>query len=676
MPVRELYWNIGDHSLMYVFFAICLAVFGYGCYRKYQFWKQLGKPEDRSQPRGERLKLVLINALAHKKIFRESFAGTMHGFIFYGFLVLFIGTVLVGLDDHLGIPIVHTNFFLYFKFLLDVAGFLVLIGIFMALYRRYILKPEGIDNRKDDAISLVLILAIILTGFALIGLRLAVEPVDWIAWTPVGMAVAAVFKATIGSPETMLTMHRGLWWLHMLLAFVFIAYIPYSKMFHIFTSTANQYWQNLETKGALKPIDFEDESVETFGIKKIEEFSWKQLFDTEACTRCGRCQDNCPAYQTGKPLSPKEIIQSMNTHLQQSYQGIVSGQSTGEQGQEVAATAEEVNLIGDVLDQEAIWSCTTCGSCEEQCPVFIEHVPKLMELRRHLVLDEGEISPEAQKALTNMERLGNPWGMGKATRTDWTKGLDVPTLAEVENPEYVYWVGCAGSFDARNQKVAAAMVKVLKQAGVSFGIIGNEEMCCGESARRLGNEYLYQSLAEGNIELLKEQGVKKIFTHCPHCFNTLKNEYPQFGGDFQVLHHSQVLLELIKKDKIQMSNPLPTGVAYHDSCYLGRYNQVYQEPRDILRAIPQATLKEMDRVLEKSFCCGAGGGRMWMEETIGQRINEVRAEEALKTGASFLVTGCPYCLTMMDDGVKAKQQEEHVRLRDIAEMVAITMKTE
>lgn len=675
MPVRELYWNVEGTNLLYLFFAITLLIFTYGCYKKYNFWQSVGQPEERKEPIGERVKLAIVNSLGHQRIFKESFAGTMHGFIFYGFVILFIGTCLIMLEKYLGIPIVSTGFFLYFKLLLDIAGLLVLIGIIMAMYRRFLVKPQGIDTQKDDTISLILILTIILTGFSLTGMRLAVEPGQWLAFTPISAVVAQIFAAMFDS-GTLLILHKATWWIHMLLAFAFIAYIPYSKLFHIIATTANQYWQNLQPQGALQPINFEDESIESFGINKVEDFSWKHLFDTEACIRCGRCQDNCPAFQTGKPLSPKQLIQDLGDHLQEKHPSIIAAQQqAGDEGHDqVAATVEEAQdgkeLIGDVLEHEVIWSCTTCGSCQEQCPAYIEHVPKIIELRRNLVLDEGDVSPEAQKALTNMERLGNPWGIGKSTRIDWSKGLNVSTLAENENPQYVYWVGCAGAFDARNQKVTAAMVKVLQTAGVNFSIIGNEEMCCGESARRLGNEYLYQSLAEGNIELLKELGVKKIFTHCPHCFNTLKNEYPQFGADFQVIHHSQLLLELIKDNKLQLKKPMATSITYHDSCYLGRYNDIYQHPREIIKSIPQASLKEMGRHGGKSFCCGAGGGRMWMEETIGERINEVRAAEAIESGANIIATGCPYCLTMMDDGVKAKQQEEQVQIQDLAEIVA------
>ncbi len=672
MPVRELYWNVDGANLLYVFFVITLAIFAYGCYKKYIFWKSIGKPDQRREPVGERLKLALMNSLLHKRIFKEGFGGTMHGLIFYGFVILFIGTCLVMLEKYLGIPIVATSFFLYFKLLLDIAGLMVLIGVLMAMYRRYVKKPPGIDTKTEDTISLSLILAIIITGFSLTGMRLAVEPGQYLAFTPVSALVAQLFAA-IMEPAAILALHKSMWWIHMLLAFVFIAYIPYSKLFHIMATTANQYWQNLDPKGELKPIDFEDEAIESFGVNKVEDFSWKHLFDTEACTRCGRCQDHCPAFQTGKPLSPKKLIQDIGAHLIVEHPRIGVAATQDKQkddDQEVAATVEDTKqLIGDVLDQEVIWSCTTCGSCQEQCPAFIEHVPKIMEMRRNLVLDEGDVSPEAQKALQNMERLGNPWGIGKSTRIDWSKELNVPTLAENESPEYLYWVGCAGAFDARNQKVTIAMVKLLQAAGVNFSIIGNDEMCCGDSARRLGNEYLYQSLAEGNIELLKEMGIKKIFTHCPHCFNTLKNEYPQFGCSFEVLHHSQLLLELIKNNRLQLKKPMATSITYHDSCYLGRYNNIYQQPREIIKNIPQVSFREMERSKEKSFCCGAGGGRMWMEETIGERINEVRAAEAIKMGAALIATGCPYCLTMMDDGVKAKQQDVQVQIKDLAEIV-------
>jgi Fe-S oxidoreductase/nitrate reductase gamma subunit len=682
MPIREIYWNISGYNWMYIFFAITMAIFIYGCYKKFQILK-LGRSQDRSQPIGERIKLVLIHALGHKKILNEKFAGIFHSFIFYGFILLFIGTLLVMVEKYLGIKIMHLQSFHYYKFILDMAGLLAIIGILMAMYRRYVVKPEGLDNKNDDAVALVLILVILVTGFFISGTRLAANPVapELLVYTPVALVFSKIFGALTSDVGTLTALHKSFWWFHMLMAFAFIAYIPYSKLFHMISSTMNQYWQNLENKAALSMINLEDESAESFGVSKLEDFTWKDLFDTEACTRCGRCQDNCPAHLTGKPLSPKELVQSIKGHLEENAPRLLAAKAAagGETGEEAAAAAEASEearqLIGEVIDEEVIWSCTTCGSCQEQCPVFVEHVPKVMEMRRHLVLDQGEMSAEAQLALTNMERHGNPWGVGKTTRRDWCKDLDVPTIDENGEPDVLYWVGCAGSFDGRNQKVAAAFVKVMKEAGVNFSILGNDEMCCGDSARRLGNEYLYQSLAETNIEMLNELGIKKIVTPCPHCLNALKNEYPQMGGNYEVVHHSQFILDLIKAGKIKLENPLAETVVYHDSCYLGRYNDIYHQPREILKAIPQTSLKEMERNLGKSFCCGAGGGRMWMEETIGERINITRVEQALETGASYLVTGCPFCITMMDDGVKAKEKDEQVCTRDIAELVAASMKT-
>ncbi|MDW7674186.1 MAG: heterodisulfide reductase-related iron-sulfur binding cluster [Bacillota bacterium] len=680
MPVRELYWNIGSHGLMYILFALALIVFFYGLYQKLQLLK-IGRPEKRSEPIGERIKLVVVYALGHKRIMKEKFAGIMHSFIFYGFIILFLGTVIVGLDDHLGFTFMYTDFFLYYKLLLDIAGLLAIVGILMALYRRLITKPQGIDNKSDDYVSLFLILAILVSGFFISGFRLAVNPVEWSNWTPIGMIFANIFGALFSNTEGMMALHRFFWWFHMVLAFSFIAYIPYSKLFHIISSTANQYWQDLENKAALKPIDFEDESIESYGISTLEDFTWKDIFDTEACTRCGRCQDNCPAFLTEKPLSPKALVQNIREHVLDNKAKLLAkvqneSNQEGQEAQDEVAAAVEADmksLIGEVIDPEAIWSCTTCGSCQEQCPVFVEHVPKTLELRRYMVLDEGEISQEAQLALTNMERVGNPWGLGKAARLDWTKGLEVPTLAENNNPDILYWVGCAGAYDARNQKVAAAVVKIMKAANINFSIVGSDEMCCGDSARRLGNEYLYQSLTQGNIELLKEYGIKKIVTHCPHCFNALKNEYPQMGGDFEVVHHSQLINELINRDAIKLTDSVPNKMIYHDSCYLGRYNNVYEEPRNIINSIPEATLVEFERNQGKSFCCGAGGGRMWMEETVGKRINETRVEQALTTNADYLITGCPFCLTMMDDGIKAKEQGEKMFAKDIAEVVSVSM---
>ncbi|MGF7184833.1 Fe-S oxidoreductase/nitrate reductase gamma subunit [Desulfitispora alkaliphila] len=679
MEVRELYWNIDGDYLLYVFMIIAMGVFAYGVYQKWNFWK-IGREEDRFDRMGERLKVVLVNALGHKKILRDGFPGLMHAMIFYGFAILFIGTLLVMLQKYLGIQIMQTQFFLGYSLLMDLFGLLAIIGVLMALYRRYIVKPDRLDNKPDDLWGLLLILAVLVTGFGIEGARLAANPVDWIAWTPVGMVVAGMLGGMMGT-EALLSLHKTLWWTHMILAFGFIAYLPYSKLLHIITSTANQYFTNLENDRTLTPIDFEDEELEAYGVSKVEDFTWKQLYDSEACTRCGRCQDNCPAHLTGKPLTPKGLVQDIGEHLKEKAPFITPA-STEQEGEgaeeEVAATAEgaevlEKEMIGDVIDKDVISSCTTCRSCMEQCPVMVEHLPKIFDMRRYLVLEEGEVSAEAQRALSNIEKLGNPWGMGKATRGDWAKDLGVKTLDENPDSDILYWVGCAGSFDARNQKISEAFTKIMQEAGVNFSIMGAEETCCGDSPRRLGNEYLYQMLAETNVEVMNEYGVKKIVTACPHCFNTLKNDYPQLGGNFEVVHHSEFIKELIDQGKITMKNSMDKAITYHDSCYLGRYNNVYQQPRQIIQAIPGTKLNEMERNLERGFCCGAGGGRMWEEETIGDRINEVRTDQALETKPDVIVTGCPFCLTMIDDGTKSKGVSEEVKVLDVAEIVRTAM---
>jgi len=667
VPTRELYWNIHNHWLMYLLMIVAFAVFINGFLKRFRLWR-LGQPIDRKNQLGERIKTILIYGLGHKRILKECYPGIMHFAIFWGFVILFIGTIIVGIQADFHLPLLYGDFYLGFSLVLDFLGVFAILGILMAIYRRYIVKPDRLDNKPDDLFSLVLILAILLSGFFLEGLRIVGTQDPWSNWSPVGKIFSMFFAGM--SRESLIGWYQGLWWGHLILAFVFIAYLPYGKLIHIFTSLLSQFFRKLTPKGALPLIDFDDETRETFGINKLQDFSWKQLMDTDVCTRCGRCQDNCPAYLTKKPLSPKETIQSLKVYLKEEGPRLLAIKKNSIEGQlsEVAATVEaEKQLIGDVFAKDAVWSCTTCGSCEEQCPVFVEHIESTVELRRNLVLMESDFPQELQIVFRNLENNSNPWGVGWAERANWSKDLDLKNAAENSDFDYLYWVGCAGAFDDRNKKVAIAVSNLLKYAGVNFAILGTEEKCCGDTARRTGNEYLYQSLAQENIEILKSYNVTKIITSCPHCFNSLKNEYPQLGGNFEVIHHTEFLNQLIKRGKLKFGNG-DYSIAYHDSCYLGRYNEIYQPPREALQAISNVKLLEMERNREKSFCCGAGGGRMWMEETIGTRINEKRTEEFLKTGANLVVTACPYCLTMFDDGIKAKGVENKQAL-DLSEVL-------
>ena len=637
-----------------ILLLVVAVVFAYGFYRRYRLW-MVGKPDPRTEQPWERLKSIWAYVMGHKRMLRDTYPGWMHLLIFYGFVVPFVVVVITqanfSLPKFLALPL---------SLLFDLLGILGIVGILLAAYRRYVQKPENqtYDTSLGNLIALLLLLGIFGLGFSIEGLRLARTQPGWVAWSPVGWVFSQFFSGLTEPNQVLL--HRLLWRLHLFLVLGFIAFIPYSRMLHILTAPANIYFRSLTPKGELPPI-LNFETAETFGASKLEELTWKQLFDMDACMGCGRCLDHCPGAVTGKPLAPKKNWDSLRVHMEERAALRRKGVDPDGEGQK--------KLIGDALSEDVIWSCTNCLACAMVCPVFIPCVDKFLEMRRYLVLMESRFPPEVQLVFRNMENNSNPWGVGLGLRADWAKGLDVKTMAEESDIDFLFWVGCAGSFDDRNKKVATSLAKILKSAGVKFSILGTEEGCCGDSARRIGNEYLYQTLVQANIEVLKNYGVKKIVTICPHCFNTLKNEYPQFGGKYEVLHYTQFLVELLGQGKLKLTKPVEKVITYHDSCYLGRANEVYEEPRQILRAIPGLKMVEMERNRIRSFCCGAGGGRMWMEEKLGSRINQERTDQALKTQAQMVGTACPYCLTMLGDGIKEKGLEETLTAVDLAELV-------
>ncbi len=671
LPTREIYWNISGIVWMYVLFVVMFAIFLWGFYKRIRLWK-LGREDNRIDHIGHRIGLVLKYALGQGRVIKKVYPGIMHLLIYGGFIILTIGTLLIFLETDFSAPLFSWTFlkgafYLYYSVALDLFGVLAIIGIVLAIYRRTVMKPVNLKSKKDDVINFSLFLVILVTGFIIEGLRIGATQPAWAAWSPFGLAVSKFFETLGMTPAGMENLHVYTWWFHLVIAFIFLGYFSYSKMQHVFTAPLNIFFQSLEPKGALSKMELEE--IENFGASEINHFSWKELMDLDACTECGRCSDACPATNTQKPLSPMKVILDLKNYMNEKGSALLTaGENNGGNGDGAA-----VKMVGEAVLEQELWDCTTCRACMQACPVYIEHIPKIVEMRRHLVLEESRFPTEAITTFKNLETNGNPWGISAEDREKWTEGLDVPKMREADGEvDYMFWVGCAGAYDARHQKVARAMVQILNKAGVSYAILGSEETCTGDAARRIGNEYLFQILAEQNVETIKAYKFKQILTICPHCLNTLANEYPQFGGQYKVVHHAELLNELIKSGKISLTESVKKTITYHDSCYLGRHNGIYDAPREALSAIPGVSLKEMKRSRENGFCCGAGGGRMWMEEK-HPKINHNRVEEAAGLNPDIVSTACPFCATMIGDGINETGREEKLQERDLALLVADAM---
>jgi Fe-S oxidoreductase/nitrate reductase gamma subunit len=619
---RPIYWNITHIGLMYALLAPAIGIGGYGIYRHLQRWRR-GKPLVRFDQPARRLRLVFDHAFAQRRT-----ALWFHRFITYGFIILTIATILVGFDADFGTRILRGWFYLVFQsFTVDVFGAIVMIGIAVAALRRYVQRPANLVYNSEATWILAAIFAITATGFLIEGWRIAATNDPWAVWSPFGNLVARLSRPlmTVAALETA---HRTTWWFHLTVTFAFIAWLPYTKMMHVLTAPLNIYTANLEPIGAsLKSVDFE--STEPLGVNTLDAFTWKDLLDLDACTECGRCTAVCPAHEVGKTLSPRDII---------------------------------LQLRDDAFPApEPLWECTTCAACVEACPVFIEQMPKIVDMRRHLVMEQAEFPDSMQAAILSLEKRGHPFSGTTATRLDWAEGLDVQHISAAKDAEVLLWVGCGGALVERNQRVIRAIARLLTIAGVKFAIMGREEKCSGDPARRIGNEFLFETLARENVANLTKYQVRKVVTPCPHCFNTFKNEYPRYGGKFEVWHHSEFLAKLVDDGRLK---PAATQVTFHDPCYLGRQNGVYDAPRQLL-----ANAVEMPRNRNQSFCCGGGGGMSFIEEPPDKRVNQERAREALETGAAVLAVSCPFCMTMMEDGINARKGTREMRVMDIAEVL-------
>ncbi len=652
---REIYWNVGNGAgtlvPMYLLVIVAFCALAWGGWQRIKVYR-LGKDLQRTDDLPRRIAEALYQVLAQIKVMRVAGAGTAHGLFFWGFFLLFIGTCLIVIqadftDPLFGIIFLKGRFYLFFSLVLDIAGAVAIVMLAGLFVRRYFLKPEGLETRREDAVIHLLLMVILLTGFVIEGARMAVTELgtDLALWSPVGLLFAKVMAGLGESSQRAL--HAGLWWFHLLLALGFVAMLPFTKLRHILTTSANYLFVDHGPKGGLVTIDMEDEEAESFGAASLGDLTWKDIFDGDACTLCKRCQDRCPAYATDKPLSPMKMINQL---------------------QEIAFTSPDAGLT-ETVGKDEIWSCTTCFACQEICPAAIEHVPKFIDMRRNLVLMEGEFpGEEVMTAVDNTEVNGNPLGLAFAGRGDWAEDLGVKSLADDPDVDLLYFVGCYASFDKRNIKIARSFVTLCQAAGLKVGILGKEEKCCGDPVRKLGNEYLYQSLAAENIELIKGYGVKQIVTTCPHCFNTLSKDYTDLGMEIPVEHYTVFLDRLLDKGRLKLGTPQSFDCTYHDSCYLGRYNDVYDAPRHLIK-LAGGVLAEMPASRAESFCCGAGGGRILAEENLGTRISETRAGMAAETGAPLLLSSCPFCMTMFEDGIKGAGFEETLEPKDIVEIL-------
>jgi Fe-S oxidoreductase len=674
--------------------AYAVSLFVYVVKTRIEYIK-LGKKSEFDDDVKERVRRIWVHVFGQKRLLKDKKSGIIHVMFFYGFILVQFGAIdfiWKGLKpgSHLPLGPLYPGF----TFFQEIVTLTILVAVVWAFYRRYVEKLVRLKRGFKNGLVLLFIGGLMLSVLLGNGMGMIWHGHEG-TWTePVASLIASVFS---GIPEAAaITIFYIAWWIHLLFLLAFLVYVPQSKHAHLIAGPANVYLTKVDAPGKIKKIDFEDETQETFGAGKITDFNYEQMIDFYACVECGRCTNMCPATGTGKMLSPMDLIVKLRDHLTLHGAAVTSKQpwvptfafgntkgnqialaGAGQGAEEAAAgLAYNPSMIGDVITEEEIWACTTCRNCEDQCPVMNEHVDKIIDLRRYLVLTEGKMDADAQRAMTNIERQGNPWGLNRKEKEDWRELRDdvvVPTVKEMkkadEEFEYLFWVGAMGSYDNRSQKIALSFAKLLNEAGVKFAILGNKEKNSGDTPRRLGNEFLFQELAAKNIEEFEKNEVKKIVTIDPHAYNIFKNEYPDFGLEAEVYHHTELLAQLVKEGRLVPTHALNETITFHDSCYLGRYNEVYDAPRDILKAIPGVTLKEMERNRDTAMCCGAGGGLMWMEEETGHRINVARTEQALSVNPSIISSGCPYCLTMLSDGTKAKEVEESVDTLDVAELL-------
>ncbi len=691
---RWTYWNVeGMQGVMYALMAFAVLIFVGRLWMRVQAWRQ-GQGDLPFDHLGERINRVLKYVVAQYRVLRDRIPGTMHLAIYTGFIIFFIGTTLATIDADITLPLFNIKllsgtFYLFYKFVLDVFSLIFMVGLSMALWRRLKPRPSKLTYSAGFTFILGQLWLFVLTGLLIEGMRIAYVDAMygarfwWAPYSVVGYPLGKVILALSPTQDWtsvagtnflsgLLVAHRVMWWFHVLQVFVFIATMLDTPLRHIIYSPLNIFFSSLKPAGRLSKLNLDDESIEQFGVAKLTDFKVTQLLNGDACTECGRCQAACPAYMAGTALNPKQVILDIRDSIT-AYQGLlpIGPHANGASKDGANGSGDAMQVTGVRISEDALWACTTCRACVYECPVLIEHVDAIVDMRRDLVMMESNAPKLLQNTFTNAERAGNPWG-NRGSRLDWANdlGFEVPVMADKQQCDVLYWVGCAGAFDPNSQRTTRAVATILNEAGVDWGVLGDEETCHCEWARRAGNEPLYQGSVEGIIEAFNQYKFNLIITHCPHCFNTIKNEFPEFGGNYQVVHHSMYIAKLINEGKIKPYTQRNETITYHDSCYLGRYNGEYESPRAMLDSVPGVNLVEMARSKDRGLCCGGGGAQVWMETHQEHPVNQIRLDEAMSTAAQTVATACPFCTVMLSSAAQSKGVTEQVKIRDVAEIVA------
>ena len=667
-----------------IFGIIFLSAVGFFLYSINRFlsYLKIAKFENRFNEVGTRLKNVFVFAFLQTKLLRDKFAGILHLCIYWGFVILLlvvVESIVEGFFPQFSFSFLGAPVYSVITVTQDFFGALVFFTVLFSLFRRYVGTPKRLQveasSKIDATFILFLIMMVMVTMFGQNVERIALGHSE--GYRPISDFLYNLFK-----PEGSEFAYEAYWWGHIAVVLGFMNYLPYSKHFHVLSSVPNTFFSNydIEPKGILKPINFEDESITQWGAKDIKDLTWKEVFDGYTCTECGRCTSVCPANTTGKLLNPKLIVTKIRKRSTELGEVVTAGITE--------SPVLEQPLVPNFITPQELWACTTCMACVQECPVMIDHVTSIVDMRRNLVMMESDFPEELNTVFRNLENNESPWAFGANERNDWIDELSdemdkegkpnslkkLSSIGSADEVDVVFWSGCMGAFDKRYRNATKSFAQIMNEAGVKYGVLGSEEKCTGDPARRLGNEYLFSTFAQQNAETLKRYNVKKVVTACPHCMHSLKNEYTQFGVDLEVKHHTEFISELITEGKIKPKTAINETVTYHDSCYLGRYNDIYDAPRKTLDNIPGLNIVEMDKNRDKGMCCGAGGGRMFLEEHEGKRVNIERTEQALSTGATTIAAACPFCMTMMNDGVKAKERTDDVKVKDISEIVLESLK--